>query len=52
MRAKNIMKRKYLVLCVAFIMLFVKKIASRRLNSELDDLAAEEKASVALEGSI
>tara|TARA_B100000686_G_C16380748_1_gene757401 strand:- start:412 stop:564 length:153 start_codon:yes stop_codon:yes gene_type:complete len=43
MSAKNIIKRKSLVLYVV-IVLFVQKVASRPLHSELDNLTAEEIA--------
>ena len=49
---KNIMGKKYLVLCIIFLMLFGKKIASRSLAAELDKLSAEEMASLALEDSL
>ena len=46
------MKKKYLVLCVVFIMLVGKKGESRPLYNELDTMSAEEMARLALEDSM
>lgn len=52
MSTRNIMKKKYLVLCVVFIMLVGKKGESRPLYNELDTMSAEEMARLALEDSM
>jgi len=49
---KNILEKKYLVLCIALIMLLAKKVESRPLPDELDKLSAEEMAALALQDSL
>ncbi|MBC8283086.1 MAG: hypothetical protein H8E32_04675 [Nitrospinae bacterium] len=46
------MKKKYLVLCIVFILLLVGEVASRPLPAELDKLTADEMAPLALKDSM